>query len=95
MPSTVQVWPRPEKKPLIAVITSIGNPENARQRRYLTSSSCKADVCPPSAIKVGAAGTTNKKSSPMTTAKWMPCQTAGPTRCGRPAPVYCATKVEV
>ncbi len=27
-------------------------------------------------------------------AKWIPCQTAGPTRAGRPAPVYWATKVE-
>ena len=27
-------------------------------------------------------------------AKWIPCRTAGPTRSGRPAPMYWATKVE-
>src|SRR5262249_14161275 len=42
----------------------------------------------------GAAGTRRSISSPASTAKWMPCHTAGPTRCGRPAPVNWATKVE-
>ena len=36
----------------------------------------------------------SKNASPAATAKWIPCQTAGPTRSGRPAPVYWATNVE-
>ena len=43
----------------------------------------------------GAAGTITRNTSPARTAKWIPCQTAGPTPMRPAAPVYCATKVEV
>ena len=49
--STVQVRPRPEKNPLTAVMTSIGRAAKQRQRRYVDSSTCKAGVCPPRAIR--------------------------------------------
>ena len=33
IPSTVQVWPRPEKKPLTAAMTSIGSAAKHRHRK--------------------------------------------------------------
>ena len=75
-------------------MTSIGSAAKHQHRKYTTSSVCNAAVWPPIAIKCGAAGTMRRNSSPAMMAKCIPCQTAGPTRSGRPAPVYCATKVD-
>src|SRR5207248_3588750 len=72
---------------------AVGKAEKHRQRKYPVSRICASAGCSPSAIIAGAIGTSASMASPASTLNQIDCQTAGPTRSGRPAPVYCATKV--
>src|SRR5207244_4478286 len=85
--------PRPVYKLHAAAKRAVGNAEKQRQRKYAVSKTCASAGCSPSAMIAGAIGTRASMANPASTLNQIDCQTTGPTRSGRPAPVYCATNV--